>query len=67
MLHELDWFVSIVGITRQKDVLTYMDVDYLANVNLVNKAKSQASSSASSSGVTFCMYLQLDMINQDNK
>ena len=32
--------ISTVGITRQKDGLTYMDVDYQANLNLLNEAKS---------------------------
>lgn len=31
--------ISTVGITRQKDGLTYMDVDYQANVNLLHQAK----------------------------
>ena len=31
--------ISTVGITRQKDGLTYMDVDYQANLNLLNEAK----------------------------
>jgi len=31
--------ISAVGITRQKDDLTYMDVDYQANVNLIDEAK----------------------------
>lgn len=31
--------VSTVGITRQKDGLTYMDVDYQANYNLLQEAK----------------------------
>ncbi|MCZ4410300.1 SDR family oxidoreductase [Cryomorphaceae bacterium 1068] len=30
--------ISTVGITRQKDGLTYMDVDYAANVNLLREA-----------------------------
>lgn len=30
--------ISTVGITRQKDGLTYMEVDYQANVNLLNEA-----------------------------
>jgi len=30
--------ISTVGITRQKDGLTYMDVDYQANINLLNEA-----------------------------
>jgi uncharacterized protein YbjT (DUF2867 family) len=35
----IDVVISTVGITRQKDGLTYMDVDYQANVNLLNEAK----------------------------
>ena len=31
--------ISTVGITRQKDGLTYMDVDYQANMNLLQEAK----------------------------
>ena len=31
--------ISTVGITRQKDGLTYMDVDYQANMNLLKEAK----------------------------
>ena len=31
--------ISTVGITRQKEGLTYMDVDYQANINLLNEAK----------------------------
>ncbi|PIE57495.1 MAG: NAD-dependent dehydratase, partial [Desulfobulbus propionicus] len=31
---DIDVVISTVGITRQKDGLTYMDVDYQANVNL---------------------------------
>lgn len=34
-----DVVISTVGITRQKDGLTYMDVDYQANVNLIDEAK----------------------------
>jgi uncharacterized protein YbjT (DUF2867 family) len=30
--------ISTIGITRQKDGLTYMDVDYQANVNLLDEA-----------------------------
>lgn len=36
---DIDWVFSTVGITRQKDGLTYMDVDYQANVNLLEEAK----------------------------
>ena len=36
---DVDAVISAVGITRQKDGLTYMDVDYQANVNLLNEAK----------------------------
>ncbi|MDP2541814.1 SDR family oxidoreductase [Tenacibaculum discolor] len=35
----IDTVISTVGITRQKDGLTYMDVDYQANVNLLEEAK----------------------------
>jgi uncharacterized protein YbjT (DUF2867 family) len=31
--------ISTVGITRQRDGLTYMDVDYQANMNLLEEAK----------------------------
>lgn len=31
--------ISIVGITRQKDGFTYMDVDYWGNANLLSEAK----------------------------
>ena len=36
----VDKVISSVGITRQKDGLTYMDVDYQANMNLLNEAIS---------------------------
>lgn len=35
----VDVVISSVGITRQKDRLTYMDVDYQANANLIDEAK----------------------------
>jgi len=35
-----DVVISTAGITRQRDGLTYMDVDYQANLNLLNEAKS---------------------------
>jgi uncharacterized protein YbjT (DUF2867 family) len=35
----VDVVISTVGITRQKDGLTYMDVDYQANMNLLMEAK----------------------------
>lgn len=35
----IDIVISTVGITRQKDGLTYMDVDYQANANLIDEAK----------------------------
>jgi len=35
----IDIVISTVGITRQKDGLTYMDVDYQANMNLLHEAK----------------------------
>ncbi len=34
----IDTVISTVGITRQKDGLTYLDVDYRANLNLLNEA-----------------------------
>jgi uncharacterized protein YbjT (DUF2867 family) len=34
----IDVVISTVGITRQKDGLTYMDVDYQANMNLLQEA-----------------------------
>ncbi|MFY0593542.1 SDR family oxidoreductase [Roseivirga sp.] len=34
-----DVVISTVGITRQKDGLSYMDVDYQANMNLLHEAK----------------------------
>ncbi len=38
-LDNADVIISTVGITRQKDGLTYMDVDYQANMNLLHEAK----------------------------
>ncbi|QPB79678.1 SDR family oxidoreductase [Proteus sp. GOKU] len=39
---DIDCVISTVGITRQKEGLTYQDVDYQANVNLLEEAvKSQ--------------------------
>ena len=35
----IDWVFSSIGITRQKDGLTYMDVDYQGNFNLLLEAK----------------------------
>jgi uncharacterized protein YbjT (DUF2867 family) len=35
----VDIVISTVGITRQKDGLTYMDVDYQANMNLLKEAQ----------------------------
>jgi len=35
----IDVVISSVGITKQKDGLSYMDVDYQANLNLLNEAK----------------------------
>ncbi|SFL70256.1 Uncharacterized conserved protein YbjT, contains NAD(P)-binding and DUF2867 domains [Gracilibacillus orientalis] len=36
---DIDVVMSTVGITRQKDGLSYMDVDYQANVNVLEEAK----------------------------
>jgi uncharacterized protein YbjT (DUF2867 family) len=37
--NNVDVVISSIGITRQKDGLTYMDVDYQANANLIDEAK----------------------------
>ena len=39
VFRNVDVVISTVGITRQKDGLTYMDVDYQANANLIDEAK----------------------------
>jgi uncharacterized protein YbjT (DUF2867 family) len=39
----IDVVISTVGITKQKDGLTYMDVDYQANMNLLQEAKKKRS------------------------
>jgi len=39
IMNGIDVLISTVGITKQKDGLTYMDVDYQANLNLLNEAK----------------------------
>ncbi|PWN07383.1 SDR family oxidoreductase [Rhodohalobacter mucosus] len=36
---EVDTVISTVGITRQRDGLSYMDVDYRANMNLLREAQ----------------------------
>ncbi len=36
--NNIDWIFSTIGITRQKDGLTYMDVDYQGNSNLLKEA-----------------------------
>jgi len=36
---EISWVFTSIGITRQKDGLTYMGVDYQGNLNLLNEAK----------------------------
>lgn len=38
----IDYVISAVGITRQKDGLTYMDVDYQGNRNLLDCALSES-------------------------
>ena len=37
---DMDVVISTVGITRQKDGLAYMDVDYQANMNLLQEAEN---------------------------
>ena len=39
LFDDRDVVISTVGITRQKDGLTYMDVDYRGNANLIDEAK----------------------------
>lgn len=39
IVQNIDWVFSTIGITRQKEDLTYMDVDYQGNVNLLHEAK----------------------------
>jgi uncharacterized protein YbjT (DUF2867 family) len=36
--NNIDWVFSAIGITRQKDRMTYMDVDYQGNSNLLKEA-----------------------------
>jgi len=36
---DIDWVFTSIGITRQKDGMTYMDVDYQGNLNLLDCAK----------------------------
>ena len=38
IMKDVDTLISTVGITRQKDGLSYMDVDYQANLNLLKEA-----------------------------
>ena len=45
----IDIVISTLGITKQKDGLTYMDVDYQGNLNLLKEAKN--------SGVTKFIYV----------
>lgn len=45
----IDTVISTIGITRQKDGLTYMDVDFQANMNLLEEAKK--------SGVSHFVYV----------
>ncbi|WP_136800012.1 SDR family oxidoreductase [Desulfosediminicola ganghwensis] len=47
----IDIVISTVGITKQKDGLTYMDVDYQANMNLLKEAKKN--------GVTKFIYVSV--------
>jgi uncharacterized protein YbjT (DUF2867 family) len=39
IMADIQAVISTVGITKQKDGLSYMDVDYQANLNLLNEAK----------------------------
>ena len=53
---DIDAVISSIGITRQKDGLTYMDVDYQANMNLLQEARI--------SGVKKFIYVSV--LNGDN-
>lgn len=45
LMKGIDWVFSTIGITRQKEGLTYMDVDYQGNSNLLQEAlKSEVKS-----------------------
>ncbi len=39
-MYDVDTVISTVGITKQKDGLSYMDVDYQANINLLREAQT---------------------------
>jgi len=39
IMNDIDWVFSSIGITRQKDGLTYDDVDYRGNLNLLKEAE----------------------------
>lgn len=52
----IDTVISTIGITRQKDGLAYLDVDYQANLNLLNEARE--------SGVRKFIYVSL--LNGEN-
>lgn len=41
VMSDIDWVFSSIGITRQKEGLTYMDVDYQGNMNLLCEAKKK--------------------------
>ncbi len=49
--NEIDLVFSSIGITHQKDGLTYMDVDYLGNLNLLREAQR--------AGVSKFMYISV--------
>ena len=42
--NDIDVVFSSIGITKQKDKLTYMDVDYQGNLNLLEEAKKENTS-----------------------
>ncbi len=53
---DIDYVFSTIGITRQKDGLTYMEVDYMGNHNLLNEAIKSGTSH----------FLYVSAINGDN-
>jgi len=62
--HGMDYVFSSVGITRQKDGLSYMDVDYGGNRNLLDEAlKSKISSFMYISGFNAEKLSRLKIVN----
>ena len=57
---DIDIVFSSIGITKQKDNLTYMDVDYRGNMNLLEEAKKEGhSQNDPASGGTKFIYVSV--------